>query len=77
MALRAASKQVADVVAAQTALATGEVDIVVGGGEWLTAVLAAENPNLDWTIPKQGACAGRSRSAWWPGPPSPIWRWSS
>lgn len=55
MALRAASKQVAEVVAAQTALATGEVDIIVGGGEWLTAVLAAENPNLDWTIPKQGA----------------------
>jgi spermidine/putrescine transport system substrate-binding protein len=54
MALRKASKQVSDVVSAQTALATGEVDIVVGGGEWLTAVLAAENPNLDWTIPKQG-----------------------
>lgn len=54
MALRAASKQVSDVVSAQTALATGEVDIVVGGGEWLTAVLAAENPNLDWTIPEQG-----------------------
>jgi spermidine/putrescine transport system substrate-binding protein len=55
LALRAASKQVSEVVAAQTALATGEVDIVVGGGEWLTAVLASENPNLDWTIPKQGA----------------------
>jgi spermidine/putrescine transport system substrate-binding protein len=55
MALRKASKQVSDVVSAQTALATGEVDIVVGGGEWLTAVLTAENPNLDWTIPKQGA----------------------
>lgn len=55
MALRKASKQVSEVVAAQTALATGEVDIVVGGGEWLTAVLATENPNLDWTIPKQGA----------------------
>lgn len=52
--LRAASKQVADVVSAQTALATGEVDIVVGGGEWLTAVLSADNANLDWTIPKQG-----------------------
>jgi spermidine/putrescine transport system substrate-binding protein len=55
MVLRAASKQVSDVVSAQTALATGEVDIVVGGREWLTAVLAAENPNLDWTIPSQGA----------------------
>jgi len=50
---RAAS--VAGVVAAQTALATGEVDIVVGGGEWLTAVLAAEQPDLTWTIPEQGA----------------------
>ena len=54
MALRRASKQVSDVVSSQTALATGDVDIIVGGGEWLTAVLAAENPNLDWTIPKQG-----------------------
>lgn len=55
MTLRAASKQVADVVSAQTALATGEVDIIVGDGDWLTAVLAAENPNLDWTIPAEGA----------------------
>ena len=54
MALRKAARQVSDVVSSQTALATGEVDIVVGGGEWLTAVLAADNPNLDWTIPKQG-----------------------
>jgi len=53
-ALKKASKQVSDVVSAQTALATGEVDIMVGGGEWVTAVLAADNPNLDWTIPKQG-----------------------
>ncbi|MES2664640.1 MAG: extracellular solute-binding protein [Pseudomonadota bacterium] len=54
MKLKAASKLVSDVVASQTALATGEVDILVGGGEWLTAVLAADNANLDWTIPKQG-----------------------
>jgi spermidine/putrescine transport system substrate-binding protein len=54
MALRKASKQVSDVVSAQTALATGDLDIVIGGGEWLTAVLTAENANLDWTIPKQG-----------------------
>ncbi len=53
-ALKKASKQVTDVVSAQTALATGEVDIMVGGGEWVTAVLMADNPNLDWTIPKQG-----------------------
>ena len=54
LALRKASKQVSDVVSAQTALATGDVDIVVGGGEWLTAVLTAENANLDCTIPTQG-----------------------
>ncbi|MBE9635487.1 polyamine ABC transporter substrate-binding protein [Salipiger mangrovisoli] len=54
MKLNAASKQVSDVVGSQTALATGEVDVLIGGGEWLTAVLNAENPDLDWTIPEQG-----------------------
>ncbi|WP_253949222.1 extracellular solute-binding protein [Mangrovicoccus sp. HB161399] len=54
MKLRAASRQVSDVVGSQTALATGEVDVLVGGGEWLTAVLNAENPDLDWTIPEEG-----------------------
>ncbi|WP_233544855.1 extracellular solute-binding protein [Pseudooceanicola sediminis] len=53
--MRSAAASVAGVVAAQTALATGEVDIVVGGGEWLTAVLEGEQPNLTWTIPDQGA----------------------
>lgn len=77
MALRKASKQVSDVVSAQTALATGEVDIVVGGGEWLTAVLAGENPNLDWTIPKQGGLRWASRSGWWRGRRNRTSRWSS
>lgn len=53
--LRERAASVAGVVAAQTALATGEVDIVVGGGEWLTAVLSAEQPELTWTIPEEGA----------------------
>lgn len=53
--MRARAASVAGVVAAQTALATGEVDIVVGGGEWLTAVLAGEQPELTWTIPAEGA----------------------
>lgn len=53
--LRERAASVAGVVAAQTALATGEVDIVVGGGEWLTAVLNAEQPELTWTIPEEGA----------------------
>ena len=53
--MKANARSVGEVVASQTALATGEVDIVVGGGEWLTAVLAAEQPELTWTIPDQGA----------------------
>ena len=53
--MRSRAASVAGVVAAQTALATGEVDIVVGGGEWLTAVLATEQPDLTWTIPAEGA----------------------
>ena len=54
-ALKANARQVSDVVASQTALATGEVDILIGGGEWVTALLSAENPALDWTVPSQGA----------------------
>jgi spermidine/putrescine transport system substrate-binding protein len=42
------------VVASQTAIATGEVDVLVGGGEWVTAGLTVEKPNLDWVIPEQG-----------------------
>lgn len=48
------SKLTGDVVASQTALALGEVDILVGGGEWVTAGLSAENPALDWVLPEQG-----------------------
>lgn len=53
--MKANSKLVGDVAASQTALATGEVDILVGGGEWVTAGLAKENPALDFSIPKEGA----------------------
>ncbi len=53
--MKANSKLVGDVVASQTALATGEVDVLVGGGEWVTAGLAKENPALDFSIPAEGA----------------------
>ncbi|OED41585.1 ABC transporter substrate-binding protein [Chromatiales bacterium (ex Bugula neritina AB1)] len=52
--LKANASQFTDVVASQTALATGEVDILFGGGEWLTGVLSQEMPNLDWVLPEQG-----------------------
>ncbi|NND92409.1 MAG: extracellular solute-binding protein [Granulosicoccus sp.] len=52
--LKENTAQVTDVVASQTVLATGEVDILFGGGEWLTAVLSEEMPDLDWVLPEQG-----------------------
>ncbi|MEZ5771097.1 MAG: hypothetical protein R3D61_05475 [Defluviimonas denitrificans] len=46
--------------------------------KWLTAVLHAENPDLDWTIPKQGALLWAQSIG---GPEgscrTPIWRRSS
>lgn len=53
-AMKAVSKQVGEVVSSQTAIATGEVDVLVGGGEWVTAGLSAEKPELDWVLPKDG-----------------------
>ena len=48
------AKQVGEVVSSQTAIATGEVDVLVGGGEWVTAGLTSEIPELDWVVPAQG-----------------------
>lgn len=48
------SALVGDVVQVQTALATGEVDIIAGGSEFVTAVLHAENPAMDWILPDDG-----------------------
>ena len=48
------SVMVGEVVSSTTALATGEADILIGGGEWAVAVLKGDNPNLDWVLPKQG-----------------------
>jgi spermidine/putrescine transport system substrate-binding protein len=53
--MKANAKAVTDVVASQTVLATGEADILIGGGEWVTAGLAKENPALDFSIPQEGA----------------------
>ena len=52
--MKAVSKLVGDVVASQTALATGEVDILVGGGEWVTAGLQKDNPAMDFVLPEEG-----------------------
>jgi spermidine/putrescine transport system substrate-binding protein len=53
--MKANARAVTDVVASQTAIATGEADILIGGGEWVTAGIAKENPDLDFSIPTEGA----------------------
>lgn len=52
--LKENAAMVSDIVSSQTALATGEVDIVAGGGEFAVSVLAEERPDLDWVLPDQG-----------------------
>ena len=47
---------ISDVVTCQTAIATGDIDILGGGAEFIVAQLAAsELPELDWVVPKEGA----------------------
>jgi spermidine/putrescine transport system substrate-binding protein len=53
--VRANAKSVADVAAGTTLLATGDIDLLVGGGEWVSAGLAKENPAIDFAIPADGA----------------------
>ena len=73
---KANARLVGEVTASQTALATGVVDILVGGGEWVTAVLAAENPALDFSIPEEGgivvAVARHVRRQREPGPGAEV-----
>ena len=52
--LKENSVMVGEVVSSTTALATGEADILLGGGEWAVAVMQSENPDLDWVLPDQG-----------------------
>ena len=52
--LKENSVMVGEVISSTTALATGEADILIGGGEWAVAVMQADDPNLDWVLPDQG-----------------------
>ena len=54
LALKDNSVMVGEVVASTTALATGEADILVGGGEWAVAVMQGDDPDLQWVLPDQG-----------------------
>lgn len=52
--IKANAALVGNIVTIQQALATGEVDLIVGGGEFVTAGLAKDNPKMDWVLHKQG-----------------------
>lgn len=46
---------ISDVVTCQTAIATGDVDIIGGGAEWMVSqLMATEKPELDWVVPDEG-----------------------
>jgi len=52
-ALKDNTKLVGDIVATQTALAGGDVDVLIGVAEFV-APLQGEKPYLDWGTPKEG-----------------------
>src|SRR5262249_15619432 len=53
IALKANSSMIGDVTTVQQALASGAADILVGGGEWVTAGLAKGKPDLGHVSPAQ------------------------
>jgi spermidine/putrescine transport system substrate-binding protein len=54
LAMKPLASVIGDVPTVQNAIVTGSADIIVAGGEFAVAGLAAENPWLDWTIPDEG-----------------------
>lgn len=59
-ALKDNAKLLGDIPTVQTALATGDVDIVFGGAEFLVAGLGETKPELDWLLPDQGGLRWQS-----------------
>jgi spermidine/putrescine transport system substrate-binding protein len=55
--IKANAKGVLDVASGSTQMATGDVDLLIGGGEWVSAGLAKDNPKIDFAIPDEGALA--------------------
>jgi spermidine/putrescine transport system substrate-binding protein len=53
MALKKQSKVVGDMVTVETALANGDVDVLLGAAEWV-ASLKKEKPHIDWGNPVEG-----------------------
>jgi len=60
IALKNNAKLFGDIPTVQTALATGDVDIVFGGAEFLVAGLGETKPELDWVLPEQGGLRWQS-----------------
>ncbi|MEG6509191.1 extracellular solute-binding protein [Methyloligella sp. 2.7D] len=58
--LKANAKLFGDIPTVQTALATGDVDIVFGGAEFLVAGMGDTKPELTWLLPEQGGLRWQS-----------------
>jgi ABC-type Fe3+ transport system substrate-binding protein len=61
--MKANAKAVTDVVSSQTALATGEADVLVGGGEWVSASSPRRIPTSISPCRRKAPFCGRSRLA--------------
>lgn len=44
---------IGDPSATLTAMAAGDIDVMLGGGDWLGNIMV-ENPSIRWTVPKEG-----------------------
>ena len=45
---------IGDVVGIQTALVTGDIDILLGGAEWVVGPIYEEKPEIKWVVPEEG-----------------------
>ena len=45
---------IGDVVSVQTALVSGDADIIAGGSAWTVASLRSEHPEVHWVLPDEG-----------------------
>ena len=52
--LKANSSFIGDIVGVQTAMATGEATIVLGGGDWMAAAFQEDNPAISYEVPIEG-----------------------
>ncbi len=53
LSLKPQIAMIGDPSATLTAMASGDIDLMLGGGDWLGNIMV-ENPSIRWTVPKEG-----------------------